>query len=393
MTGYCQEPDAVSSPSAARSRCSTAVDPFRIEIPQNDVDDLSERLSRTRWPDEPWDTGWQRGVPVRYLRQLADYWQSQYDWRRYEAELNALPHFTTIVDGERVHFIDVPGPDDVAMPLLLLHGWPGSIVEFLDIIEPLSHDFHLVIPSLPGHGLSGPITQPGWTDGRMADAFLELMGRLGHRRFGIQGGDTGAFIAPEIGRKAPDRVIGIHLNALVTFPSEDPSDLNALNDRERERLARHKAFRETGMGYAQIQGTRPHTIAYGLTDSPVAQLAWIVEKFKEWTDPAAELPEEAVDRDRLLTNVMLYWLTGTARSSADSYYERFHDPAMWTPKKPSGVPTGVAVFPTDVAIRLFAERAHRIVHWSEFGRGGHFAAMEAPGLLIDDVRAFFRTLV
>jgi pimeloyl-ACP methyl ester carboxylesterase len=223
----------------------------------------------------------------------------------------------------------------------------------------------------------------------MAEAFLELMTRLGHERFGVHGGDTGSAVGPQIGRLAPDRVVGVHVNALVTIPSDDPDDLAALTESERERLARHREFRETGMGYAQIQGTRPQTLAYALTDSPVGQLAWIVEKFKEWTDPRAALPEDAVDRDRLLTNVMLYWLTGTARSSASSYFERFRDPAAWRPAPPSGVPTGVAVFPTDVSIRRFAERSHAIAHWVEFDRGGHFPGLEAPDLLAESIRALF----
>jgi pimeloyl-ACP methyl ester carboxylesterase len=370
----------------------TDVRPFLVEIPQAELDDLAERLTRTRWPDELPGAGWERGVPLGYLQELTEYWRTQYDWHAQEKELNALPQYTTTILDQRIHFIHVRSQREEALPLLLLHGWPGSIVVFLDVIETLAHEFHLVIPSLPGHGFSGPIDEPGWTDQRMAEAFLELMSRLGYERFGAQGHDTGAFVAPEMGRLAPERLVGIHLNALITFPSQDPADLAALNDRDQARLADHKAFRETGMGYAQIQGTRPQTLAYALTDSPVGQLAWIVEKFKEWTDPAADLPEDAVDRDRLLTNVMLYWLTGTARSSATATYERFHDPSMWTPKEPSGVPTGVAVFPTDVAIRRFAERAHTIVHWSEFERGGHFAALEAPDLFVEDVRAFFGSL-
>jgi pimeloyl-ACP methyl ester carboxylesterase len=375
--------------TSAAATPTTDVEPFLIDVPQSALEDLAERLDRTRWPDELPVAGWERGVPVDYLKNLAAYWRNEYDWRTQEAGLNALPQFTTPIDRQRVHFLHVRSEHDDALPLLLLHGWPGSVVLFLDVIEPLARDFHLVIPSLPGHALSGPIDEPGWTDGRMAEAFLELMRRLGYGRFGAQGHDTGAFVAPEMGRRAPGRLVGIHLNALVTFPSEDPADLAALDEREQTRLAHHRAFRESGLGYAQIQGTRPQTIAYALTDSPVGHLAWIVEKFKEWTDPAAELPEEAVDRDRLLTNVMLYWLTGTARSAANSYYERFHDPGMWAPKQPSGVPTGVAVFPTDVAVRRFAERAHTIVHWSEFERGGHFAPLEAPDLFVEDVRAFF----
>jgi pimeloyl-ACP methyl ester carboxylesterase len=311
-----------------------------------------------------------------------------------------LPQFTTAIDGQNLHFLHVRSPEADATPLMLIHGWPGSIVEFLDVIAPLTepraHDgdaadaFHLVIPSLPGHGFSGPLNEPGWTDGRVARALTELMARLGYDRYGVQGGDVGAFIAPEMGRLDPDHVVGVHVNALVTFPTGDPADMADLTEAEHRRLALHKHFRDDQMGYMQIQGTRPQTVAYALTDSPVGQLAWIVEKFKEWTDPAAELPDAAVDRHHMLTNVMLYWLTGTARSAANAYYERFHDASMWAPKQRSTVPTGVAVFTTDVAIRRFAEKTNTIVHWSEFERGGHFAAMEVPDLFIRDVRMFFR---
>ncbi|GAA4674712.1 epoxide hydrolase family protein [Phytohabitans rumicis] len=361
---------------------------FRIDIPQADLDDLHRRLDQTRWPDELPGLGWERGVPLGYLKELAEYWRSGYDWRAQEARLNELPQFVTDIDGARIHFAHVRSAAADATPLMLIHGWPGSIVEFLDVIGPLSQDFHLVIPSVPGHGFSGPLREAGWTDGRVARAFTELMARLGYDRYGVQGGDIGAFIAPEMGRIAPDNVVGVHVNALVTFPTDDPAPFT---EREQERLALFKHFQDDLMGYMQIQGTRPQTLAYGLTDSPIGQLAWIVEKFYEWTDPAAKLPEDAVDRDRLLTNVMLYWLTNTARSSANSYYERFHDASMWAPKAPSTVPTGVAVFTTDVAIRRFAEQTNTITRWTEYERGGHFAALEAPDTFAADVRAFFVT--
>jgi pimeloyl-ACP methyl ester carboxylesterase len=380
----------------------TELRPFRIDVPQADLDDLHARLAGTRWPDELPGVGWSLGVPLGYLKDLAEHWRNAYDWRKHEARLNQHPQFTTTIDGAGLHFLHVRAPDPAATPLLLLHGWPGSVVEFQELVGPLTDPaahggdpadaFHLVIPSLPGFGFSGPLPEPGWTDGRVAGALVELMARLGYRRYGVQGGDVGAFIAPQVGRLDPDRVLGVHLNAVVTFPSGDPADMAGLTEAERQRLALFKHWQDDLMGYMQIQGTRPQTLAYGLHDSPAGQLAWIVEKFKEWTDPAAELPEDAVDRDQLLTNVSIYWLTGTARSTANSYYERFHDPSMWAPKERSTVPTGVAVFPTDVAIRRFAERSDTVVHWSEFDRGGHFAAMEAPDLLTQDVRAFFRQL-
>jgi epoxide hydrolase len=382
---------------------SAEIRPFRIDVPQADLDDLRDRLARTRWPDELPGVGWSRGVPVGYLRELADHWRTAYDWRKHEARLNQHPQFTTTIDGANLHFLHVRSPEPQATPLLLIHGWPGSIVEFQELIGPLTDPaahggdpadaFHLVIPSLPGFGFSRPLPDTGWSYGRIAGALVELMGRLGYDRYGVQGGDVGAFVAPVVGRLDPERVVGVHVNALVTFPSGDPDELADLTEAERQRMARLRHFQDDMMGYAAIQGTRPQTLAYALNDSPVGQLAWIVEKFKEWTDPAAELPEDAVDRDHLLTNVSIYWLTGTAGSSASHYYETAHDPTIWAPRERGTVPTGVAVSLTqDVAIRKLAERDHNVVHWSEFDRGGHFAAMEAPEFLVGDVRAFFRTL-
>lgn len=376
--------------------------PFTIDVSQAELDDLRSRLSQTRWSGGLPTTGWARGVPTSYLKELAAYWGGDYDWRRHEAELNQYPQFTTTIDGANVHFLHIRSPEAAATPLMLIHGWPGSVVEFLDLIGPLTDPaahggdaadaFDLVIPSIPGFSFSGPVPEPGWTDGRVAAAFTELMARLGYGRYGVQGGDVGGFIAPLMGRIAAERVIGVHVNGLVTFPTGDPADMAALTEAEQQRLADGRRFRDELGAYMQLQGTRPQTLAHALTDSPVGQLAWIVEKFKEWTDPAADLPEDAVDQDRLLTNVSLYWFTATAGSSANTYYERFNDPSMRAPKERSTVPTGVAVFTTDYSIRRFAEKLNNVVHWSEFDRGGHFAAMEAPDLLLGDVRAFFRGL-
>ncbi|HEX8629457.1 MAG TPA: epoxide hydrolase [Catenuloplanes sp.] len=379
------------------------MEPFHIDVPEADLHDLRDRLGRTRWPDQLPGTSWERGVPVDYLSGLAEYWRTSYDWRKHEAQLNEFPQFVTTIDGQRLHFLHVRSPQPGALPLLMTHGWPGSIVEFLDVIGPLTDPaahggnpadaFELVIPSVPGFGFSGPTTGPGWTSGRIAGAFVELMDRLGHTRYGVQGGDFGAVVSPEIGRLAPDRVVGVHVNAatvgFIPFGPVPDDVMATFSAQERERLADIERFRDDGFGYFQIQSTRPQTLAYGLTDSPVGQLAWIVEKFKEWTNSAAELPEDAVDRDRLLTNVMMYWLTGTANSAGRLYYEDMHFGA-WP--QPSTVPTGVAVFAGDVAIRHFGEQLYNIVHWSEFDRGGHFAAAEAPDLLVDDLRSFFRSL-
>ena len=339
-------------------------------------------------------------MPLEYLRELAEHWRTSYDWRVHEARLNELPQFQTTVDGANLHFLHIRSPEPDALPLIVTHGWPGSIVEFLDIIEPLtdpaSHGgdpgeaFHLVIPSIPGFGLSGPLDD-AWTQRRIARAFAELMSRLGYDTYGAQGGDVGAQVSPDLGRVDADRVVGVHVNAasvgFMPFPPLQEAELAELSDSERARVERIAEHMDEGSGYSSIQSTRPQTLAYGLTDSPVGQLAWIMDKFHDWTH--AEVPEDAIDRDRLLTNAMLYWLTGTGGSAANLYYEVKHADE-WP--EPSGVPTGVAVFAEDIAIRRYAEQSNEIVHWSEFDRGGHFAAMETPDLLIADVREFFRPL-
>jgi pimeloyl-ACP methyl ester carboxylesterase len=379
---------------------TTDVVPYRLEIPQAALDDLRDRLDRTRWPEQIPGLGWSRGVERTYLQELAGYWRDSYDWRAAEAELNAFPQFTTQIDGTRVHFLHVRSARPDATPVILIHGWPGSIVEFLDLIElltapadPRDPAFHVVIPSLPGFGLSGPAPEAGWDPGRIAGAFAELMDRLGYDRYLAQGGDFGAVIAPDLGRAAPEHVIGVHVNAatmgFIPFGAVDDDVTATLTDLERARLARLGAYLSDGNGYFQLQATRPDTLGFALTDSPVGQLAWIVEKFKEWTHPASELPEHSVDRDRMLTNVMLYWLTGTGASSAQLYYESMHS-GRWP--APSTVPTGVAVFAEDVAIRRFAEPLNHVVHWSDFDEGGHFAAMERPDLLAADLRGFTQTL-
>jgi pimeloyl-ACP methyl ester carboxylesterase len=381
------------------SQVETELEPFTIETPQSELDDLSERLADTRWPSELPGVGWSRGVPLGYLRELAEYWRTEYDWREHEQRLNDLPQFTTTIDGANVHFLHVRSPEPVALPLILTHGWPGSIVEFLDVIGPLSDPrshggdaadaFHLVIPSIPGFGLSGPTGEPGWTAQRVARAFARLMSGLGYERYAAQGGDLGAVISPELGRVDPEHVVAVHVNAasvgFMPFPPLEDAEVRELTDLEKARYQRIQAFMSDEFGYAQIQSTRPQTLAYGLTDSPVGQLAWIVDKFQSWTH--GELPEDSVDRDRMLTNVMLYWLTRTGGSAANMYYEDLHA-GQWP--EPSTVPTGVAVFAEDIAIRRYAEHSNNVVHWSDFDRGGHFAALEVPDLLIGDVRDFLR---
>ncbi len=375
------------------------VHPFRIDIPQAALDDLAARLDATRWPAPLPGDDWDTGVPTTWLRGIVEHWRHGYDWRAAERELNAVPQFTTEIDGQRIHFLHARSAHPDALPLVLTHGWPGSVVEFLDLVgpltDPLAHGgdpsdaFHVVIPSLPGFGFSGPVTDTGWTTERIARAWAELMRRLGYERFGAQGGDVGAAVSVELGRVAPDRVVAVHVNGGPGLPPPGlPEEERAeLTDLERDRLARIDAFMQEEFGYIAVQSTRPQTLAYGLVDSPVGQLAWIMDKFREWTHPRPTLPEEIVDRDRLLTDVMLYWLTGTAGSAA---YVGYAQSESWGPAENSGVPTGVIVFAHDVAIRRYAERDNTIVRWTDVERGGHFAALEEPDLLLADVREFFR---
>lgn len=376
--------------------------PFRIEVSDAALLDLAERLARTRWPAPSPGEGWTRGVPSDYLRDLSAYWQREYRWREHEAALNEHPHYTVNIDGQAIHFMWVGSPESSARPLLLIHGWPGSFVEFGEVMGPLSDPrahggdpsdaFELVIPSIPGHGFSMPLSEAGWTHRRIADAFTRLMKRLGYERYGVQGGDAGAAIAPWLGRIDPTRVAGVHTNALVQLPSTPQMLLAPVlsSKAERKRLELFKHYFQEMMGYAQVQGTRPKTLSYALNDSPVGQLAWIIEKFKEWVDPSATLPDDAVARDTLLTNVSLYWFTGTAGSSANLYYETLHDPQLKKRPPRNPVPTGVLVSTQDVTIRRWAERENNIVHWTELDHGGHFAALEAPEAFVRDVRAFFR---
>jgi len=384
---------------------SNDITPFRIQVPKADLDDLAGRLGNIRWPDELPGAGWQFGIPLDYVKELAEYWRTRYDWRAQEERLNGFAGFTTNLDGANVHFLHVRSPEADAKPLLLMHGWPGSIVEFLHVIGPLSDPrayggdpadaFHVVVPSSPGFGFSGPTTEPDWGTKRIAPAYVELMRRLGYERFAAHGGDWGALIAREIGLRFPEHVIGLHLTMLAGAGPWSEAELADLTGDElteaKISLERSTRFRQEEMGYAIIQGTRPQTLAYGLTDSPVGQLAWLAEKFKEWSD-SVDVPEDAIDRDDLLTNVMLYWITGTANSSSRIYATLG---GTWGGKtEKSTVPTGIAVFPKDTArpVRSFAERTENIVGWSEFDRGGHFPALEEPDLVIADVRAFFRTL-
>lgn len=389
------------------------ITPFRIDVPQADLDDLHDRLSRTRWPRELPGVGWERGTPVGYLRGLAEHWRDGYDWREHEKRLNGFPQFTTVIDGQEIHFLHVRSPEPDALPLLVCHGWPSSVVEFEKIIEPLtdprSHGgdpasaFHLVVPSLPGFGFSPPVTEPGWGLVRTVAAFAELMRRLGYDRYGTQGGDVGAGVAGMLAGSAPavgGSVVGIHMNGPTSF-GEAP-DESSLTDLERDRLRRSAEAEAHGDGYLRLQANQPSTIGVALNDSPVAQLAWIVEKVQAWTDPAKPLPEDAVDRDQLLTSVTATWLNGAGAASAQFVYESMNGPMPWTPPGEEGpseplawegpvTPTGVAVFAADLSIRSMIDSGN-ITRWTDYEVGGHFPAMEVPELLVDDVRAFFADL-
>jgi epoxide hydrolase len=382
---------------------TTEIRPFQLAIPQADLDDLRHRLARTRWPDELPGVGWRRGVPLGYLEELAAYWADGFDWRAQEARLNQFPQFTTTIDGQPIHFLHVRSPEPDALALLVTHGYPSSVAEFSGIIGPLTDPrahggdpadaFHVVAPSLPGFGFSVPLREAGWESGRTARAWVELMRRLGYARYGAHGGDIGAGISGDLGGLDPDRVVGAHVNtdptalALLDFL---PAELDGLSEAEAASLQRLRQYGEDGRGYLQLQGTRPQTLAYGLTDSPAGQLAWIVEKFKEWTDPGRQLPDQAVDRDQLLTNVSVYWFTRSGASAATFLYEAAHAVREWG--APSPAPTGFAVFGEGGLLRRVLDPEHKIEHWSEFDRGGHFPAMEVPDLLVGDVRAFFQRL-
>ncbi len=387
--------------------------PFRIEVAQDALDDLRARLTNTRWPAAPRVGGWSRGVPVEYLKSLADYWANGFDWRAQEAALNEIPQFLTEIDGQRIHFFHVRSPEPDALPLILTHGWPSSPVEFLKLIGPLTDPrthggdpadaFHVVVPSLPGYGYSNPIGEAGFNLFGAARAWSQLMGRLGYERYAAQGTDVGSGVAGMLPMVDAGRVVGVHITGTAAAPPFGPAlELDGLSPADRGRAEKFNRFRDEGLGYLTMQATRPQTLAYSLTDSPVGQLAWIVEKFHEWTDPAAETPEEAVNRDQLLTNVSIFWFTESGASAAHAVYEgmqawrafaaRPGSAAAHGESEQSGPPTGVAVFAADSTIRSLMDPAGRIEHWSEFDRGGHFPAMEVPDLLVDDIRTFCRSL-
>src|ERR687892_1644086 len=383
-----------------------SVRPFQVSIPKADLEDLHERLARTRWPDELPDVGWSRGVPLGHLKELAEYWQNLYDWRQWEAKLNEYPQYTTTIDGQDIHFLHVRSPEPGALPLIISHGYPSSVVEFLSILgpltDPVSHGgvasdaFHMVAPSIPGFGFSTSVRETGWEMARTARAFAELMDRLGYERYGTQGGDVGSGIIGMLAGFDRDRVVGVHTNSdpravmgALDYLPEGAARLAGLPKEDKAAVERARALTDAGSGYLKLQSNRPQTIAYSLTDSPVGQLAWIVENFKEWTDETAELPEDAVDLDQLLTNVSVYWFTGTGTSAARFLYETGHSTEWGAPVTAA---QGWALFAAQPFVRAMMDPDHEIEHWSEFDRGGRFPAMGTPDLLVGDMRGFFRSL-
>jgi microsomal epoxide hydrolase len=371
--------------------------PFVIAVSDDVIEDLRERLARTRWPDQLPGTTWELGTDRSYLQDLCDHWLTDYDWRRWEAELNRYPQYTTEIDGEQVHFLHVRSPHEDALPLIMTHGWPGSVAEFLDVIDPLTDPtahggdaadaFHLVCPSIPGFGFSGPTVTPDVTPRRVARMNAELMARLGYDRYVAQGGDWGSVITAWTGHDDATHAAGIHLNMVVAPPTSSED----LTPDEQAMLAGMAEFNAEGMGYQHIQGTKPQTLAYGLVDSPVGLAGWIAEKFHAWSDCGGTI-ESAIDRDLLLTNITIYWVTETAGSSARIYQAQRHAPREDQAPKWVDVPTGCSIFPGEIyrASRRWAEARYNVSFWSEHTKGGHFAAMEQPAALVDDVRECFR---
>jgi pimeloyl-ACP methyl ester carboxylesterase len=369
----------------------TALRPFRVDVPQADLDDLQDRLARVRWPDELPDAGWDYGVPLDYIKELVDHWRSGYDWRAVEARLNEHEQFTTTIDGQNVYFIHARSPEPDALALIATHGWPLSVVDYADLIGPLtdprSHGgdpadaFHLVVPALPGVGFSGPTTEPGWDMSRVARAWVELMARLGYERYGAHGNDGGSMISPEIGRHDPDRVAGVHVTQLFSFPSGDPEELVDLSEEDAAAMRFLEEFTgRGGLAYNAYQSAQPQTLAYALQDSPAGWLAWVTQLF-----------QRVVDRDYIITSAAMYWLTGTVGSSMRYYHA---EARAQKPTEPTTAPTGVAIFAEDFqSVRRFSDRDHaNIVHWRHYDRGSHFSPHDAPDELVGDIREFFRSL-
>jgi epoxide hydrolase len=379
------------------------VTPFRVEVAEVALDDLRERLARTRWSEAETVDDWSQGVPLAYLQDLCRYWADGYDWRATEARLNTLPQFRIELDGLGIHFLHVRSPHPGALPVVMTHGWPGSIVEFLKVLGPLTDPvahggdaadaFHLVCPSLPGYGFSDKPDRTGWGVERIAGAWATLMARLGYDRYGATGADWGTSVSTALARLDPDHLAGIHLVPPLAPP--DPGTFDDLTDAERAALASLEQAAEWDSGYSQEHATRPQTVGYGLVDSPVALCAWIVEKFWAWTDHDGHL-EDVLGRDELLDNLMLYWLPGTGASAARLYWQSMRQVNRWISgpiDDTVSVPAGCSVFPRELQrpSRRWAERRFLDIRWwNEPDRGGHFAAFEQPALFVDEIRSFFR---
>jgi pimeloyl-ACP methyl ester carboxylesterase len=364
---------------------STTPRPFTIAIDQAQLDDLKARLALTRYPEKETVADWDQGIPLAYVRELAAYWAGDYDWRRCEAAINAYPNFLIEIDGLDIHYIHVRSANPAARPLLLTHGWPGSVLEFINVIAPLSADYHLIIPALPGYGFSGKPVATGWGIEKIATAWDQLMVALGYDRYFAQGGDWGSAVTSVIGSQNLGHCAGIHINMIAGAP---PAEMMVdLTDFEKAALARMQWYRDKDTGYSIEQATRPQTLGYGLADSPVGQMAWIIEKFHGWTDCDGH-PENVINRDHLLDNVMLYWLTNSAASSARLYWQSFRS---FSASKVA-IPTGCSLYPMELMrlSRRWAEQRYtNITHWNELPKGGHFAAMEQPASFVAEIRACF----
>ncbi len=374
------------------------IQPFQISASDEELEDLRRRLQNTRWPEAETPDDWSQGIPLAYTQEVCTYWAEKYDWRAREARLNRFEQFKTGIDGLGIHFVHVRSPHENALPLVITHGWPGSIVEFQKIIEPLTNPtahggdaadaFHVVCPSLPGFGFSDKPTGPGWGVPKIAAAWAKLMPKLGYPSYVAQGGDWGAMVTTAIGLQDPENCRGIHLNMPIVPP--DPETMTELTEQEKSALAGMQHYQDKDSGYSKQQSTRPQTLGYGLTDSPAGQAAWILEKFWSWTDCDGH-PENALTRDEMLDNVMLYWLPATAASSGRLYWESFTQVSM----DPVSIPVGCTIFPKEIfrCSRRWAEkRFPNLIHWSEPERGGHFAAFEQPATFIDEIRTCFRSL-
>ncbi|MEU1280311.1 epoxide hydrolase family protein [Streptomyces sp. NPDC005805] len=374
---------------------SSVIEPYRADIPQTALDELRDRLRATRWPDRETVDDWSQGAPLDQVRGLCRRWADEYDWRATERRLNAFPQYTTEIDGLRVHFLHVRSPHPDAVPLLLTHGWPSSVVEFLDLIPRLTDPenpadaFHVVVPSLPGHGFGPAPTTTGWTVGRIASAWAGLMARLGHEQYIAHGGDWGSWVSAALGSTDAARLRGIHLTMPLARPPERQIPFEELDERDRAAMGRMQSFGKNRSGYAAIQSTRPQALGYGLADSPAAQLAWIVDRFWEWADHDGDL-EKAIPADRLLDIVSMYWFGNTGAASARLFWESFES----EPMAPTAVPTGCSVFPKDAWLpRAWArERFTELRYWRDLPDGGHFPALERPEVLAAELRAFNREL-